>query len=142
MEYSAEATIEAGADLVWSILVDGAGYSRWASGVERVEGDIADGKKINLFSKVNPGRAFPLKVAVLEPTRVMTWTGGMPLGLFKGVRTITLAGVSPLETLFTMREVFSGPMLNGVAKKMPDLQPSFDQFAAGLKAEAEARAAI
>ena len=140
MEYSAEATIEAGADLVWSILVDGAGYSRWASGVERVEGSIADGRKIKLVSKVNPGRAFPLKVAVLEPTRVMTWTGGMPLGLFKGVRTITLAGVSPLETSFTMREVFSGPMLNAVAKKMPDLQPSFDQFAAGLKAEAEARA--
>ena len=140
MEYSAETTIDAPADLVWSILADGAGYSRWASGVERVEGDIADGRKIKLFSKVNPGRAFPLKVAVLEPTRVMTWTGGMPLGLFKGVRTITLAGVSPLKTSFTMREVFSGPMLNAVAKKMPDLQPSFDQFAAGLKAEAEARA--
>ena len=141
MEYSAEATIEAGADLVWSILVDGAGYSRWASGVERVEGDVADGKKIKLFSKLNPGRAFPLKVAVLEPNRVMTWTGGMPLGLFKGVRTITVAGLSPLTTTFTMREVFSGPMLNAVAKKMPNLQPSFDQFAAGLKAEAEARAA-
>ncbi len=140
MEYSAETTIDAPADLVWSILVDGVGYSRWASGVERVEGDIADGKKIKLFSKVNPGRAFPLKVAVLEPSRVMTWTGGMPLGLFKGVRTITLVGVSPLETSFTMREVFSGPMLNAVAKKMPDLQPSFDQFASGLNAEAEARA--
>ena len=116
MEYSAETTIDAPADVVWSILVDGAGYARWASGVERVEGDIADGAKIKLFSKLNPGRAFPLKVAVVEPTRVMTWTGGMPLGLFKGVRTITLVGVSPFETSFTMREVFSGPMLNAVAK--------------------------
>ena len=141
MNYEAATTIDAPADLVWSILVDGPEYSRWASGVERVEGDIADGQKIKLFSKMNPGRAFPLKVAVVEPTRAMTWTGGMPLGLFKGVRTITIVGVSPLETSFTMREVFSGPMLNAVAKKMPDLQPSFDQFAAGLKAEAEGRAA-
>lgn len=141
MEYSAETTIDASADLVWSILVDGPGYSRWASGVERVEGEIAAGKKIRLFSKINPGRAFPVKVAVVQPMRAMTWTGGMPLGMFKGVRTITLVGLTPLETAFTMREVFSGPMLNAVAKKMPDLQPSFDQFAAGLKAEAEARAA-
>ena len=141
MEYQAEATIDAPADLVWSILTDAAGYTRWDSGVEKVQGEIAPGTKIKLFSKVNPGRAFPVKVAFVEPTRVMTWTGGMPLGLFKGVRTFRLVGPSPTETAFTMREVFTGPMLGMVTKKMPDLQPAFDQFTAGLKAEAEARAA-
>ncbi|MBK5288085.1 MAG: SRPBCC domain-containing protein [Acidimicrobiia bacterium] len=140
MEYTAEATIEAPADLVWSILADAGGYVTWDSGVEKMEGEISPGGKIKLFSKVNPGRAFPVKVAIVEPERVMTWTGGMPLGLFKGVRTFTLVGTTPNQTTFTMREVFSGPMLGMVAKKMPDLQPAFDQFAAGLKAEAEARA--
>lgn len=140
MEYTAEATIEASADLVWEILADAPGYVTWDSGVEKVEGEIAPGGKIKLFSKVNPGRAFPVKIAIVEPSRVMTWTGGMPLGLFKGVRTFTLVGTTPNQTAFTMREVFTGPMLGMVAKKMPDLQPAFDQFAAGLKAEAEARA--
>lgn len=139
MEYAAEATIEAPADMVWEVLADAAGYVRWDSGVEKIEGQIAPGGKIKLFSKINPGRAFPLKVAIVEPNRIMTWTGGMPLGLFKGVRTFTLVGTTPSRTAFTMREVFSGPMLGMVAKKMPDLQPAFDQFAAGLKAEVEAR---
>jgi Polyketide cyclase / dehydrase and lipid transport. len=140
MEYETKATIEAPADLVWEILTDAAGYLQWDSGVEKLEGRIAPGQKIKLFSKVNPKRAFPVKVAVPEPQRVMTWTGGMPLGLFKGIRTITLVGTEPSQTSFVMREVFSGPMLGMVSKKMPNLQPSFDRFAAGLKAEAEARA--
>ena len=140
MEYEAKATIEAPADLVWEILTDAAGYTRWDSGVDKLEGQIVAGQKIKLFSKVNPKRAFSLKVAVTEPTRVMTWASGMPLGLFKGIRTFTLVGTKPAQTSFVMHEVFSGPMLGMVSKKMPDLQPSFDQFAAGLKAEAEARA--
>lgn len=141
MEYTAEVTIDAPADMVWEVLADAPGYTRWDSGVEKIEGEIAPGGKVKLFSKINPGRAFPVKVAIREPMRVMTWTGGMPLGLFKGVRTFTLVGTTPNQTAFTMREVFSGPMLGMVAKKMPDLQPAFDQFANGLKAEAEARAA-
>lgn len=141
MEYEAKATIEAPADLVWEILTDAEGYTQWDSGVDKLEGRIAPGQKIKLFSKVNPKRAFPVKVAVPEPTRVMTWTGGMPLGLFKGIRTFTLVGTKPTQTSFVMREVFSGPMLGMVSKKMPNLQPSFDQLAAGLKAEAEARVA-
>jgi hypothetical protein len=37
-----------------------------------------------------------------------------------------------------MREEYSGPMLPLIWRSMPDLQPSFDKFAAGLKARAEA----
>ena len=37
-----------------------------------------------------------------------------------------------------MREEYSGPLLPLIWRSMPDLQPSFDQFAAGLKARAEA----
>ena len=66
----------------------------------------------------------------------MTWTGGMPLGLFKGVRTFSLTPESG-GTRFKMREEYSGPLLPLIWRSMPDLQPSFDQFAAGLKAHAE-----
>ncbi len=66
----------------------------------------------------------------------MTWAGGMPLGLFKGVRTFALTPEDG-TTRFTMREEYSGPMLPLIWRSMPDLQPSFDQFAAGLKARAE-----
>ena len=49
------------------------------------------GEKIKVVSGANPGRAFPVKVTEFTPGQRMTWTGGMPLGLFKGVRTFTLA---------------------------------------------------
>ena len=34
----------------------------------------------------------------------MTWSGGMPLGLFRGVRTFTLAPGTEGATRFTVRE--------------------------------------
>lgn len=136
--YEAAADIEAPVDVVWAVLTDAAGYTDWDSGVTRLEGSIADGSKLKVFSEVSPDRAFPVKVALDPPDR-MTWTGGMPLGLFRGVRTFTLSG-NGAGTRFHMREEFSGPMEGMITRSMPDLQPSFDQFTAGLKAEAERRA--
>lgn len=39
-----------------------------------------------------------------------------------------------------MREEFSGLMAPLITRSIPDLQPSFDRFAADLKARAEAKA--
>jgi hypothetical protein len=38
----------------------------------------------------------------------MTWTGGMPLGMFEGVRTYTLDPLDDGTTIFTMQEGYSG----------------------------------
>jgi uncharacterized protein YndB with AHSA1/START domain len=84
--YDAASTIEAAPETVWAILTDAPGYSKWDSGVERVEGRIAPGEQIKVLSKANPGRVFPVRVSEFEAGRRMVWSGGMPLGLFKGVR--------------------------------------------------------
>jgi hypothetical protein len=136
--YEVTALIEAGPERIWSILTDAPGYPDWDSGVERVDGQIGPGETIKVFSKLSPGRAFPVKVTDLQPAERMVWSGGMPLGLFKGVRTFTLESDGSGVTRFAMREVFSGPMLPLIWPSMPDLGPAFDQFAAGLKARAEA----
>jgi len=39
-----------------------------------------------------------------------------------------------------MDEVYTGPMAPMVTRSIPDLQPSFDEFAACLKATAESAA--
>ena len=134
-----DATVEIGAspDTIWAILTDGPGYQAWESGVERVDGRIAPGEKITVRSHANPGRAFPVKVTEFDPGRRMTWSGGMPLGLFKGVRTFTLAAGTDGTTRFTMREEYTGPLLPLIWRSMPDLGPSFRQFADGLKDRAE-----
>jgi hypothetical protein len=135
--YEASADINASPETIWPILTDGAGYTMWDSGVERVEGRIASGETIKVFSKVNPGRAFPVKVSAFVPGQRMTWTGGMPLGLFKGERTFTLSPGGNGATRFTMREQYSGPLLPLIWRTIPDLGPSFRQFANGLKQRAE-----
>jgi hypothetical protein len=135
--YEASSTIAASPDAIWAVLTDASGYADWDSGVRSVEGTIAPGEKIKVVSEANPGRAFPVKVVEFEPARAMTWSGGMPLGLFKGVRTFALTPEDGGATRFTMREEYSGPMLPLIWRSMPDLQPSFEKFAAGLKARAE-----
>lgn len=135
--YEAGATIEADPDRIWAILTDAPGYASWDSGVEAVEGRIAPGERIKVRSAANPERAFPVKVTEFVPARSMTWAGGLPLGLFKGVRTFTLTPRRDGATHFTTREEYTGPLLAVIWKSMPDLGPSFRQFAAGLKARAE-----
>lgn len=135
--YEASSTINATPEKVWEVLTDGPGFTSWDSGIEKFEGTISPGEKIKLYSEVSPGRAFPLKVSEFEPGRLLVFTGGMPLGLFKGVRTYRMRPVGE-GTEFHMREEFSGPMLPMIWRSMPDLGPSFTKFAEGLKARVEA----
>ncbi|MFN0069855.1 MAG: SRPBCC family protein [Chloroflexota bacterium] len=135
--YESMALINASPELIWSILTDAHGYTQWESGVVRLEGQIALGQALKVTSEANPNRAFPLKVTELITDTRMVWTGGMPLGLFKGVRTFTLSPEPDSMTRFRMREEYTGPLLPLIWGSMPDLQPSFDKFAQGLKSRAE-----
>jgi hypothetical protein len=135
--YGANRIINAPPERVWEVLTDGSGFPEWDPGVERVEGSIGAGEKIRVFTKLSPGRAFPVKVSEFVPPRRMTWTGGMPLGLFKGERTFTLEPRADGGTDFSTREIFSGPLLPVIGRTIPDLGPSFEQFADGLKKRSE-----
>jgi hypothetical protein len=137
--YEASAVIGADPAKVWRVLIDGASYPAWDSGVERVDGTIAQGQKITVYSSVNPGRGFPVRVTEFTPGHGMTWSGGMPFGLFRGVRTFRL---EPRDggTAFTVREEYTGPLLPLIWRSMPDLGPSFTRFATGLKQRVEAGA--
>ena len=135
--YEAKATINATPDRIWKLLTDGPAYPSWNPSVERIEGRIAPGETIKVIVKINPRRAFPVRVVDFQPGKRMVWSGGIPLGLFKGERTYTLEPASDGVTRFTMREEYTGPLLPMIWKSIPDLGPAFEEFAAGLKAEAE-----
>jgi hypothetical protein len=134
--YEASATISAAPETIWEILADARAYADWDSGVERLEGTIGPGEKLTVYSQVNPGRGFPIRITEYAPPRRMTWKGGVPLGLFKGLRTFTLTPEDGV-TRFHLREEFTGPLLPLLWRTIPDMQPSFDQFVRGLKARAE-----
>jgi hypothetical protein len=78
-----------------------------------------------------------VKVTELVENERMTWSGGMPLGLFKGVRTFTLSSRDDGKVDFEMREVFSGPFLGMIKGSLPDMTEAFEGFAEGLKTRAE-----
>lgn len=136
-EYKASTTIRASPEKIWTILIDGASWPQWDPSCEKIEGRIAPGEKLKAFTRLSPGRAFPVKVSEFVPHQKMTWSGGMPFGLFKGVRTFTLTPRGD-QVEFTLHEVFSGPMLALIGGSIPDMSDAFQKFVEGLKRRAEA----
>jgi hypothetical protein len=135
--YEAASTIDASPEAVWAVLSDGAAWPTWDSGVDAVEGTIATGATIKIRSQAAPGRAFPVTVTRFEPPAHLRFSGGMPLRLFRGVRTYEAALDEGGRTRFRMREEYTGPLLPLIWRSMPDLGPSFERFARGLKQRVE-----
>lgn len=118
--------------MVWSKLTDVKALVSGGLGLISLAGEMRLGSQLKLVNQVAPGRTFTLSITAFEPNRRMVWSDGMPLGLFKGVRTFLLTPV-PSGTHLQMTEVFTGFMLPLIWKSMPDLNPGFQKFAAGLK---------
>ena len=128
--------IQAPAETIWRILTDAPNYPKWNTTVTKVEGRIAPGEKVTVHVKINPGRAFPVKVSEFITNQKMVWEGGMPLVLFMGARSYTLT-LPSVGVEFSMQEVYSGLMSPLIEKSIPDMQPAFEEFAACLKKAAE-----
>ena len=135
--YSVKKTISAPAEEVWALLTNAAEYPEWNSTIVSLEGEVALGNRIKLVSTVNPKRAFKLTVSEMEEPRRMVWSDGMPLGLFRGVRTFTLSPAGEGATAFEMEEVFSGLLEPLISKSIPDMSDSFEEFGESLKRAAE-----
>lgn len=135
LRYAVTTTIAASPEVIWSRLTDAAGFSKWNSTVESIEGTIAAGQKLTIRVPVAPGRAFTPKVVELVAGKHMVWRDGF-YPMFQGTRTFTLTprGAS---TDFEMVEVFRGIMLPMIKGSLPDFGPVFDRYAADLKAACE-----
>lgn len=133
--YSASTSIKAKPETIWRIITDAPNYPQWDPHIDHIEGTIAPGNKITAYTKLSP-RAFPVTVSVFEPGKKMVWSSAMPLGLFSGARTFSLTPQGD-STEFSLREAFDGLLLPLMARSIPDMNPVFADFVAGLKAQAE-----
>ncbi len=129
--YEVRRHLDAPPATVWETLTDAERLVAADTGITRIDGVIAAGSTFTLWSEAVPQRGFKTRVAELAAPERMVWAGGLPGGLFRGVRTFTLTPVQD-GTEFHMREEFTGPLLPLVWRTMPDLQPSFEAFASGL----------
>jgi hypothetical protein len=135
MEVAVSITINAKPEKIWALLTNAKDFPRWNSMVESIDGTISLGETIKLKAPYAPGRTFKLKVSQMAANKAMRWQDGGPM--FQGIRNFTLAPKSNGTTDFTMVETYSGMMLPMIAGSLPDLVPSFEQYAADLKKEAE-----
>ena len=135
--FSATTKINCTPEKIWSVLTDATSYTDWATGIHRLEGQIIDGGALKLFTASKPEQPMTLKVTQFVAPETFTLSGGLPFGLFRGNRTITLTPQSDSTTEFTMREVFVGPLSPLLGRMIPDLTPSFEAYAAGLKNKCE-----
>ena len=136
--FRAARRIAAAPDRVWALLVDLPSWSAWNPTIVSVEGDVTPGGTVRLVATVNRQRTFALRVTELVPPQRMVWASGMPLGLFRGVRTYALApAAGDAGTDFAMTEVYSGALAGLIGPSIPDLGPSFEAFADALKGAAE-----
>lgn len=136
LAYGVGIHIRASPERVEALLTDAARFPRWNSTIERIEGEITQGGKIELVSKVAPGRTFRLRVAQIVPGERMVWCDGVA-PVFRGVRTFSLRRCVDGTTDFSMVEVFSGLALPMITGSLPDFAPSFEAWARDLKRAAE-----
>lgn len=139
--FEAATRIDAGPDVVWAALVDVGSWRDWDSGVDRVEGRVALGERITIYATMIRSRPFSVTVTEIRPQESMRWRGGLPVGLAVIERSYHLDAQDGGGTVLTIREDHSGPLAPLLGRTTPDLNPSFRQFCAGIKALTERRAA-
>ncbi|MDH5327789.1 MAG: SRPBCC domain-containing protein [Gammaproteobacteria bacterium] len=135
--FSTTIKITAPTEKVWGILTNITEWSHWNTTIENIEGSVSNGSKVTVRAKAIPERAFSLTVSDFIPNESMVWSGGIPLGLFTGKRTYTIARDDNNATIFSMTETFTGLLAPLITRSIPDLQPTFDEFSNCLKQRAE-----
>jgi hypothetical protein len=134
--YQTSQAIQAPREKIWAILTDAPHYTDWDQDLVSLNGRIALGEKIAIKTKYS-SQTFRVTVKEFTPPSKMVWASGLPLGLFSGSRTFTLADQGGGQTLVTVAEVFSGPLLALFGASIPDMNPIFAKFLQALKAQAE-----
>jgi uncharacterized protein YndB with AHSA1/START domain len=137
-EYIAVSSIRATPETVWKVLTDATGYADWNPEIIGIDGRMALNERITARVKLGGGaiRRVRMRVTAFEAPSRMEWTGGLPLGLFVGLRTFT---VLPRDGVveFRMHLRMSGPLAPLILMSVGDRQPEIDSFSSALRAHVE-----
>ncbi len=140
-EYATSCAIEARVEKVWAVLTDAEAYPEWNPEIVKLEGTLEEGGRIKAHVRLGDGalRKIGLRVTRLDAPRVMEWVGGLPLGLFVGRRTFTVAALPGGKSQFKLHLSMTGPMAGPILKSVGDRQPEIEGFARALKERVEGR---
>jgi hypothetical protein len=129
--YRMEARLDASPRQVWAKIANVDQLLAWDSQLLELKGDLTEGGRIELRSKMSPKHTFKLKVSNVQPNQGMIWSSGMK-PLFSGVRAYRL---EPIErgTRLHLEEVFSGWMLPFMQRQLPDCETLFGTYVRDLR---------
>ncbi len=130
-ETSVSIDIQADRSIIWALLTNANDFPRWNSTVISIDGTIAPGEKMKLKAKLDPKRAFKLKVKEFDADNRLVWGDAI------GNRIYTLKTIGNNLTNLTMVEKIGGPLFPLFAKMIPSFDETFEKFVNDLKTEAE-----
>ena len=108
-ELRSEITIDALAEAIWATLTNLASFQEWNPFMRRASGDVAVGKKLNVYLKPPGGMGMSFKPSVVnvERNREFRWLGHflMP-GIFDGEHIFEIEPDGDANRRFVQREEF------------------------------------
>ncbi len=135
-----EIEIEAPAAVVWEVLTETQAYPRWNPFVRRLDGDLAEGSRIEVRIAPPEGRpmTFRPRVRAVTAERELRWLGhlGVP-GLFDGEHRFVIEALGPATVRFVQSERFSGLLVRLLRGVLGKTEAGFDEMNHALKDEAE-----
>jgi hypothetical protein len=122
-ELRTEIEFEGTPDEVWTVLTDLPSYSDWNPFIEKIEGEILVGGKLEVRLQPVGERGITMhpKVLTAEPGREIRWLGRLMLpGIFDGEHRFRIEEASPGRVRFVQSERFGGILLPLLWKKLRD----------------------
>jgi hypothetical protein len=120
---SSETEIEASPAKVWAVLTDGPAHESWNPFIERIDGDLAVGRRLEV--KFRNGPKFRPIVTEYEPGKVLEWLGSTGFrGIFDGRHRFELSETAT-GTRVVQSEEFSGVMVPFLGRMLTSTELNF-----------------
>jgi len=124
--------------VVFDVLTDFAAYPEWCPFFARVRGRASVGSPLEFDVAGEKPRTMRAKLVELVPARRVAWSGGLPLGLFRGVHSFDIEPGPGGSTVHDI-EQFQGPIaaLMLSEARLAQQREGFIAFDAALKHRCE-----
>jgi hypothetical protein len=122
-ELRTEIEFDGTTDEVWTILTDLQAYPQWNPFIEKVDGELGVGAKLDVRLQPVDERGITMHPTVLaaEPGRELRWIGHLMIpGVFDGEHRFLIEEAGPSRVRFTQSERFGGILVPLLWKKLRD----------------------
>lgn len=134
--------IQAPADVIWDVLYDLEGWSRWNPLYPKASGQIRIGSTLNLTLAIPDEPPREIQPVVLEwvPREQLHWRLKMLGGLISNTRYVEIEQLAETSCIVSNGELFGGFLGPRAAARMGrKVWRGFEAMSLALKAESEAR---